>query len=118
MVRQLVNDGRRDLPLELVGVREVLFEREPKEADLVRDDGPVGCPFSARYTLVQTVERLVPFHSLAGELLAGWLVLDDDRDLFEMAGKRLRDGCEGSGDELLEASPPPSGPTTASMADA
>ena len=59
VVGELVDDRHPDLVGEVVGVGEVLLERQPEEGDPVRDGRPVGAPFGPRDALVQAVQGLV-----------------------------------------------------------
>src|SRR5882724_6488907 len=84
VVGQLVQDGDPDLVLELLGVvPELLFEGPPVDRDLRRQ-----------------VRRLLEEPEEIG--LAGVLVFDDHRDVFEAPGEVGRKRVEGSADMLVE----------------
>ena len=103
VVGQLVDDRHPDLVGKVVGVGEVLLERDPEQADLVRERREVRAPGGPRRALVESVERIVPTEPGDLELLVGGVVLDDDRDLVERGPERGRDLVQGTLDEALEA---------------
>jgi pimeloyl-ACP methyl ester carboxylesterase len=97
-----VDDGDPDLLLEVGRVGEVLLEREPEEADLVRARGPVGRPFRAGHPFVQAVQGVVTLQPIFAELGRCRLVLDDDCDLGEALAERRGYAGKGTFDESLE----------------
>src|SRR2546423_10727967 len=99
---ELVDHRLANLFGELVGIREVVLEREAEQRDLVRRGDRIGGPFRARRALVQAVQPLAAQRVLA-QLVVARLVLDDDRHLAEALPERRRDAGQGSLDEALEA---------------
>ena len=98
---KLVDDRQPDLLLEIDRVGKVLLEGQPEKGDLVgRRDEVVG-PLGSGDALVQAIQAVG-----VAELLAGWLVLDHDRDLLERRIEWWRDLGEGVVDEALEALAP------------
>ena len=103
VVRELVDDREPDFLGEVVGIGEVVLEREPEEGDLVRRRDPIGAPLRPRDAFVQPVEGVVRAEVVVAPLGRRGIVLDDDRDLVEGGGERHRDGSQGTLDEPLEA---------------
>ena len=99
---ELVDDRDPDLVGEVVRVGEVRLEGQTEERDPVRDRRPVRAPVGARDTLVQAVQGVVGIELVLAPLVGRRFVGDDDRDLIERLGERVRDGRQGQVDEVLE----------------
>ncbi len=103
VVGELVEDRDPDLVREVVGVGEVLLERQPEQHDPRRDRDPVAAPLVERHALVQAVEGLVGLEAVLAQLLRAGLVVDDEGDLVERGAERLRDPGDRAVDEAVEA---------------
>ena len=64
MVSELVDDRDPDFVRQVVGIGEVLLERQAKERDPARDDRPIRAPFGPRDTFVQPVQGISWFQTV------------------------------------------------------
>src|SRR5437868_11057468 len=101
-MRELVEERDLDLVREILGVGEILLQRQPEQADLVGDRRKVGTPLGPRNTLVETIERLVRPDAVVPQLLWGGLLLDHNRDVLERLVERWRDLGKHARDDVLE----------------
>ena len=102
VVAELMDHRSLHLPGELLGVREVLFEGQPEDGDLVRDLGVTGAVGDRRDPLVEPVERVSPMQLRVAQLLVTRLVVDNDSDVLEQLLYRQREAIECLPNEYLE----------------
>ena len=97
VMRELVDDRDPDLVGEVVWIGEVRLEGQTEERDPVGDGRPVRAPVGARDTLVEAVQGVVGIELVLAPLVGRRFVGDDDRDLIERLGERVRDGRQAPG---------------------